>query len=352
MFMIFFSFSALALEVDEKLTVRVIKATETKKTLLVNRGIEDGIAENDHAKFMVTAGIVARAVCVQVSPTRSIWSVYRLVNQDLIANDTVMTLKIVPAVKITKDESKAIVQEDTPDKTGTPAALGIPLAEGAEDLDQAASTSTEDLKALQDEEPETNVEKNIEIFSFLNLSGLSANTKEETGSPSFSGSQSNSHLGIGGEFYPRKERSWYSSFSLAVSLAQVQQDNQSFNGATTKNNLTEYSLGANWHPTKLPSAVYTFIPYVSLNMYLGSIKSSYDPGSESNGGQSFSSTGTTNGYSVGFGYKFYSPKGFGVRAIIDYYARAEKYQADNIAQDKFSKTLSGPRFMVGLSYRF
>jgi len=46
---------------------------------------------------------VARGVCVKVSPTRSVWSIYRLVNADFIVNDSVMTLKMTPPVKITKD---------------------------------------------------------------------------------------------------------------------------------------------------------------------------------------------------------------------------------------------------------
>ncbi len=122
-----------ALEVDEKLTIRLLKTSESKKTTMINRGTEDGLVEGDHAKFIVTAGIVARAVCIKVSPTRSVWSIYRLVNADFIANDSVMTLKITPAVKITKDETQAIVQEDTPSQvTGDPSKLGIPLAQSPE----------------------------------------------------------------------------------------------------------------------------------------------------------------------------------------------------------------------------
>ncbi len=67
-------FMAQALEVDEKLTVRILKTSESKKTIMINRGTEDGLVEGDHAKFIVTAGIVARAVSVRVSPTRSLLS--------------------------------------------------------------------------------------------------------------------------------------------------------------------------------------------------------------------------------------------------------------------------------------
>jgi len=98
-----FASNLWALEVDEKLTARIIRTSETRKTIMVNRGTEDGLVEGDHAKFIVTAGIVARGVCVKVSPTRSVWSIYRLVNADFIVNDSVMTLKMTPPVKITKD---------------------------------------------------------------------------------------------------------------------------------------------------------------------------------------------------------------------------------------------------------
>ena len=117
-FFTLFSLNAFALEVDEKLTTRIVRTSETRKTLMINRGTEDGLVEGDHAKFIVTAGIVARGVCIKVSPSRSVWSVYRLVNADFIVNDSVMTLKITPPVKITKDETKAIVEEDIPSSTG------------------------------------------------------------------------------------------------------------------------------------------------------------------------------------------------------------------------------------------
>src|SRR5690606_30963845 len=99
----------------------------------------------DHARFIVTAGIVARAVCVKVSPTRSVWSVYRLVNADFLIRDSVMTLKITPPVKITKDESQALVREDVPSRASSdPTTLGIPLADGADDLSSGESMD-EDL---------------------------------------------------------------------------------------------------------------------------------------------------------------------------------------------------------------
>ena len=346
--------SAMALEVDEKLTVRVVKTSETRKTVMLNRGTEDGLVEGDHAKFIVTAGIVARAVVIKVSPTRSIWSVYRLVNADYIANDSVMTIKITPPVKITKDESQALVREDTPTKVGLgdPSELGIPLADGANDLASADSVERADLRALEeDEAPRNIVNKSREIFGIINVSGLSASTKTDSGDDKFTNSQSSQYIGIGGEYYPTRERAWYSRFSLMAAFNVQKQDSQSYLGASSTNDIMEFVGGINWHPTKMPSETMTFIPYVNLSASMGSVKSTFKPGQENPGGPEFDANGTTAGFALGFGYKFYTASGFGARAILDYYMRSESYKEDD-ATNKFNKTVAGPRFMLGLSYRF
>ena len=81
--------------------MRIVKVSQSKKTILINRGVEDGLIKGDHAKFFLTVGVVARGVVVKVSPTRSVWSIYRLVNADYITDDQVMKLKITAPVKIT-----------------------------------------------------------------------------------------------------------------------------------------------------------------------------------------------------------------------------------------------------------
>lgn len=344
---------ALALEVDEKLTVRIVKISESKKTVMLNRGTEDGLVEGDHAKFIVTAGIVARGVVVKVSPTRSVWSIYRLVNADFIANDSVMSIKMTPAVKITKDESQALVQEDTPTKvaSGDAATLGIPLADGAQDLSASAAdtaVSNTDLKSLEDNDaPASIVERNMEIYGFLNLSALNGSTKDSTGNSSFSNSQAFQHIGFGGEYYAQNERTWYSHLSAVAEIALMKENSQSYNGGGITNDINEFSFGANWHPTKLPSVANEFIPYIHGTFNLGTVKSTTKGGLES------SANGTTNGFSIGGGYKFYTLRGFGARFLLDYYVRAEKYKEDDSAvPTAFNKTVSGPRLMFAFSYRF
>jgi len=122
--------SANALEIDEKLTVRLLRLSASKKTVLLNRGLEDGLVVGDHAKFYLTTGVVARGVVQKVSPTRSIWSVYRIVDGDVIRTDQVLNIKISPPVKLTDDPSQSFIAQSTVLDQET----GIPLAEGANDI--------------------------------------------------------------------------------------------------------------------------------------------------------------------------------------------------------------------------
>lgn len=346
---------AFALEVDEKLTARIVKTSETKKTVMLNRGTEDGLVEGDHAKFIVTAGIVARGVLVRVSPTRSIWSIYRLVNADFITQDSVMSIKITPAVKITKDETQKLVQEDVPVQvSGDPTQLGIPMADGAQDVNATAdaNVSNADLKALEENNtPASIVEKNIEVYGFLNISGLTANTKADVGDDSFNSSHSFHHIGLGGEYYARREREWYSKFSVIGGVDLMRENAQAYNGAAVTTDLTEFSFGTNWHPTKLPSLANEFIPYLHVSAHIGTVKSTYKAGTNSDANPDMDSNGGTSGFSIGGGYKFYTFRGFGARFLLDYYMRQEKYKED-IKQLTMNRKVGGPRLMLGISYRF
>lgn len=347
--------SAFALEVDEKLTVRITKTSESRKTIMINRGTEDGLIQGDHAKFIVTAGVVARGECVQISPSKSVWSLYRLVNADFVVNDAVMTIKITPPVKTTKDETKTIVEEDTPTfASGDASKLGIPLAEGAEDLAQGvvAGADATELAALQSSTPIIIPEKDMEVFGIINISGLSANSKINSGTDSFTTTQSYHHIALGGELYPQNERQWYSHISLVGSLNLMRLNNQAYNGSSSTNDLTELAFGLNWHPTKLASVTMDYIPFFHISINTGTVSSSYKPGKEGNGiSTELLASGMTQGFSFGFGYKYYLASGLSARVLLDYYQRTENYKEDD-QTNQFNKIVAGPRFMIGLGYRF
>jgi hypothetical protein len=350
------STSSYALEVDEKLTIRIIKTSESRKTVMINRGVEDGLVEGDHAKFIVTAGIAARGVCVRVSPSRSVWSLYRLVNADYIINDSVMTIKITPPVKITPDSSKTLVQEDVPSALSVDGAqLGIPLADGAQDLESLESTVPglkSDLAALEGSEQVSSlVDRNLELFSFINISALSASTKEKNSDDTFNSSQSFHHIALGVEYYPLREREWYSRFSLVGSAGLMRENSQSYSGASVTNDIAEFSAGLNLHPTLMPSVVGEFIPYLHFSVHLGQLQSTIKGATTGVGSDTLEARGVSSGFSLGGGFKFYSFRGWGVRMQADYYFRQESYREDDLA-NQYNKKVSGPRLMVALGYRF
>ncbi len=339
---------ASALEVDEKLTVRILKTSESRKTVLLNRGTEDGLVEGDHARFLVTAGIVARGMVVRVSPSRSVWSIYRLVNADYIVNDSVMTIKITPPVKVTKDDSQSLIREDVPVRTTSDSPpVGIPLADGANDLAAAGVSDDDDLRALTEGGVSVRslVERNMEVVGLLNISSLSSSTGAD-GVDEISGSMAQYQIGATFEYYPQNERAWFSRFSLMGNLNLIKSDAQSYNGLTSRNDYTEFGVGVNWHPTKLPSQVGEFIPFITIALGYGQVKST----SETPAGDT-SANGTANSFAIGGGYKFYASNGFGARIIADYYMRKESYDEDDLTS-QFNRDLNGPRLQVGLSYRF
>ena len=50
-----FSRIGICLEIDEKLTLRILDVSDTKRTILINRGLEDGLVVGDHAKLYLSA---------------------------------------------------------------------------------------------------------------------------------------------------------------------------------------------------------------------------------------------------------------------------------------------------------
>ena len=119
------------LEIDEKLTFRFLRLSSTKKTALLDRGLEDGLAVGDHAKFFVTKGVFARGVAIRVSPTRSVWSIYKILDPNVLVVDELLNLKITTPVKLTNDPSKSAFPDNVP---LVQQAAPPPLPQGETDL--------------------------------------------------------------------------------------------------------------------------------------------------------------------------------------------------------------------------
>lgn len=354
------SLTVSALEVDEKLTLRVLKLSDTRKTMLVNRGTEDGLTEGDHAKFYVSSGVVARGVIVKISPSRSVWSIYRLVSADQVVSDTVMSLKITPPVKLTMDESKMIVQEDTPLELSSsdPQRLGIPLAEGAEDLPQGMDMNSREnamrseLSALQNSLPKNIKNRNVELWSGLSMQSLGSQSSDDSPTVnSFPGNDSRVQLSANLEYYHKNEKEWWSRFSPFAFVNIQNRMNAAFQGSKQSESLTEFGGGVNFHPWAMPSTINEFIGFLSFSFGVGQVSSVYEPGAENPNGPVEEAIGTSISYAIGGGFKFYTAKGWGARIILDYYMRGDTL-AETLGNTTWTRTSAGPRLLVGMGYRW
>jgi hypothetical protein len=351
---------AHALEVDEKLTMRVLKLSETRKTMLVNRGTEDGLADGDHAKFYVSSGVVARGVIVKISPSRSVWSIYRLVNADQVVTDSVMSLKITPPVKLTMDESKMIVQEDTPVELNNadPQKLGIPMAEGAEDLPEGMTLESREnalraeIAALQNAQPKNIRGRNLELWAGLSMQSLGVQTSDDSPTVNtFPGNDSRVQLSANLEYYYKNEKEWWSRFSPYGFVNIHNRMNSAFQGSKQTESITEFGGGINYHPWAMPSTINEFIGFMGFGFGLGQISSIYEPGAENPGGPTDEATGSSISYSIGGGFKFYTATGWGARVIFDYYTRGDTL-TESLGNTTWTRTASGPRLLVGMGYRW
>jgi len=356
LFMMIFNVSVYSLEIDEKLTMRIIGTSETRKTILVNRGSEDGLIKGDHAKFYLSLGVVARGVCIKASPARSVWSMYRLVNADYIKKDEVMKLKITAPVKITKDESRTLVADDTASNLNTndPRDLGIPLADGANDIDKNQMSPKQNTMNMSEAEIySTNLrDKNKELFGSFHYSSKSSEATNPSTSEAFTSTESNLILDAGIEYYFTDESKWYSRISIIGIFRLLRTSVQSAEGTDTSENSSYFGFGVNWYPLTRPSKVYKMIPFGHFAYYLGSTQSGFTPGDSINNGVSSEDVpGSFTSVVFGGGVKYYLHTAYGVFARFDYEIRSDKFAEDNSAQQR-EKTSSGPRIFTGLLYRF
>lgn len=347
-----FTLTANALEIDEKLTLRVVKVSDTRKTILINRGQEDGIVKGDHAKFYLSIGVVARGVAIKISPTRSVWSLYRLVNADYVRNDEVMKLKITAPVKITNDESRALVGDDSPSTTTKdPRDLGIPLAAGAEDLNAMEATPGQTNVAAADMGilNANLLKKNREIFGAFTYESRSSKTTSENSNLDYSGSDTYLLMDAGFEYYTRDENKWYSRLSVVGAFRSTQTRVMAYEGTEVNETASFFGGGLNWYPFNRPSTAYKIIPFGQFMYYMGSVDSEVSVKS----GTAFSGnlSGAVTMFSAGGGVKYYLHSGWGASAKLEFQSRADSYSedVDGLAWQKVS---SGPRIIGSLRYRF
>ena len=357
-------FKAQSLEVDEKLTGRILKVSSSQKTVLLNRGLEDGLVVDDHAKVFLTTGVIARGLVVKAAPTRSIWSIYRIVDPQQIRVGNVVNLKITVPVKLTEDPSRAIYEKEDPVDISS----SIPLAEGANDLDREGDLSEMergDLDSLEgsagdgemarSQAPEVQVrsssglsrDKTLEFWGLLHLNGLSSQSDLGEQEGTSSGSNSTVDFSLGVEKYFFRQEGFLKDISLRAFFHSSTKSTSTTQGAEISTGANEFGGGVNYHFLAHPLSYFRLIGFVGFNAGIGSSSDSFSVGENTEGSEL---DGSSNFFSLEIGAKYYTAEGFGGRFVLDYYRRGESYAVED--DGEYTKVVSGPRAMVGLSYRF
>jgi len=358
-----------ALEIDEKLTLRFLKVSSTQKTVLINRGGEDGLVVGDHAKFFITAGVVARGVAEKVSPSRSVWSLYRVVDPTEIVQDKVLNLKIATPVKITDDPSKSLKEEAIPGGTDTidvstdgaaPVSdedkeelKGLGFDEEVEEAPaqtktpakSAAKKGVKQSSVMEDDTPvySTNLSKSWEVWGTMYVNSLSGTVESDVeNEESTSVSAASFDFSGGVEKYFLNQNNFLKEFSLAGFLHK--KSVESGGDVKSKTDYLEYGVGVNYHFYNSAAAVNLLVGYGAFTIGKGTATLESKTATGDN-----TIEGSNSFFSAGVGAKYVLSNGFGIRGILDYYSSTETFEID---ETTITRTLAGPRVQFGLSYRF
>lgn len=351
-----------ALDIDEKLTFRILQTSDTKKTILINRGLEDGLVVGDHAKFFITTGVFARAVVIRATPARSVWSIYRIVRPNEIHADKIANLKISSPVKLTSDRTKSLQATYNGGKQ-----LGEP-ADIQRSRQQQQVYQAQDSRTSYDEQSELDAIKTTgfssdqsikrvkpsKILSDKNMAfNIAAGLNMLSGSYDNAGTTSDAELsgiGLNGEleYFFAKSDSFLQKFSLKAMLGY-------YSGSTGISDSSSSSIdlgGAVDFHLSNPLATNRIIPYVELGFGLSMATLDSIPQSAgSNLTENLSGTGTY--VFIGAGAKYTLDSAFGFFAKGDYYTTSSTFSIET-GSETVENTIdySGFRAIAGAYLRF
>ena len=333
---LFLSLPAFALEIDETLTTRIMEVSATKKTILLNRGIEDGLVVGDHVKLFLTQGVIGRAVAVKASPQRSIWSVYRIVSPDKIVMDKVVKIKATPPINISDDQSRVIYPPQAHPNIN---ALDINNGLSAEEKEEIESLG------LSPEPHHDGIPKDrsFESWGMIHLNNFSSRTTRRESSTL---SDFNISLGVE-KYFDNGKKNPLKDISFSLFYHHAKNQTIALNGDSTGNLAHEFGAGISWHFLNPALSYQRPIAFVQGTYGVGIVEDFV----QAYGDETTVTEGSDNFFSFGLGLKYYAWKGWGVRILGDYYYRDEHYSIKNGGPSE-NKQLQGLRFMIGLAWRF
>lgn len=346
--------SHAALEIDEKLTLRVLRTSNTKKTVLTNRGLEDGLVVGTHAKFFLTDGVIARGVVIKAAPSRSVWSIYRVIDPDQLNSDTVMNIKISSELRLTEDPTRSVrvINEE-----GEVDRLMMPLPPTSRNMNKMSDNDIPDNLTDVDRGELESLgmgrssrgsigfgQKTWEVWGLIHFNSLSGTVDDDLNG-SGDVSQSTLDFSIGFEKYFRSSRgSFFDNLSLFGFFHRRSSDTGDSIGISSS--WTEFGGGLNYHFYGDSKRSENLNLFGTLSMGIGTVSGSVSmlDGTED------TLEGNSNFFALGAGAKYILSNGWGARAVLDYYQSGESFALES--GDEITRSLAGPRLQLGVSYRF
>ncbi len=363
-FLILPTISLYALTPEDVLTIRVLNVSKSRKTILINRGIEDGIMEGDHGKFYRTTGVFARGIAVNVSPSRSIWSLYRVVDKAEMGVDAVMNLKSDVVPKITDDPTRSLTPDDYPESEILDANTESIDSDTKPNKKNSGTSDQEELEALMDsndnavysyvstkkiinkKKASNYFQKTLNAWGGYVYSSGDLNTDNNGTNKTATGTVSGSGIGFGIEKYFSDQNSFLRSFSFGVvGYKSLTHDIQLETGPflLQSGEVLEGGVLLNWHFLNDPMEQDKVIGFFETQAGMGNTKNV-------RGVDSFA--GRSTYYLIGVGGKYFFASGLGIKGSLEYYSREEEYMVTGVGQSNYSNSMTGTRLGIAMSLRF
>lgn len=326
-----FSTEIYALDVDQKMTFRMLNVSNSKKTTLINRGLEDGLEEGDHAVFYIATGVVARGVLSKVSPRRSVWSLYRISRPNEVVAEKVLNLKISPKTILTDDPSKSLEHERAA------------MLKRSQRKDSSEIAMLENMDITSSDYKDLTSKSSFEVFGSTYYGMLSHSTETSGSTDTLSGDYSTRQLSFGIELYLAKIFQSLNRISIIGHGQLSSSSGVGLNGNSSTTTVFEYGLGGKFYFSS-PMKLFKSIFYVKGMFAVGTGDMTYSvSGADESVGSTISS------FVFGGGLRYFFTKGYGIDVGVDYYERTETFA---VIGETLSRVVSGPRAVIGVSYRF